>query len=173
MTDEKNIFKYLFTTYYAKVHSYALKMTALDWVADEIAQNVFYKIWLHRDTIFEMTSRSDANIKGYIFMMTRNEVMDWWRSRDQIIKHQEQFIKEFFYETGIEKQLDMQNGLRLVERIVNSFPKTRKKVFVLSRYKHLSNSEIASFLGISKRTVEKHISLSLQQLRNELMSFLV
>ncbi len=171
MKENKDIFEHLFKMYYGKVHGYALKMTAMDWAADEIAQNVFYKIWLHRENIFGKTALDETGMKGYIFMMTRNEVMDFYRSKEQIMKFQQQFVKEFLYETGIEKKLDMQKGLRLVEQIVDSFPKIRKKVFVMSRYKNLTNSEIASFLGISKRTVEKHISLSLQQLRNELLLY--
>lgn len=50
-------------------------------------------------------------------------------------------------------------------------PHTRRRVFSMSRYLELSNAQIADMLGISKRTVEKHISNALEQLRNELATY--
>lgn len=49
---------------------------------------------------------------------------------------------------------------------IGSMPEQRRRVFVMSRVDGLNNSEIAQRLGISKRTVETHISLALAQLKN-------
>jgi RNA polymerase sigma factor (sigma-70 family) len=40
-----------------------------------------------------------------------------------------------------------------------------RSVFVLSRYEHKSNKEIAMQLGISEKTVENHITNAIRQLR--------
>ena len=45
------------------------------------------------------------------------------------------------------------------------FPERRRKIFEMSRFKKMSNLEIAETLHISVRTVEHHIYLSLQNLR--------
>lgn len=48
---------------------------------------------------------------------------------------------------------------------INAMPEQRRRIFVMSRLEGMSNSEIAAKLGISKRTVETHISLALAYLR--------
>lgn len=47
-------------------------------------------------------------------------------------------------------------------------PARRREIFLLSRQQHLSNAQIAQRLGLSVRTVEKHIELALQEIRRAL-----
>ena len=63
---------------------------------------------------------------------------------------------------------DIMDALELDRNIVRSLnlmPEQRRKVFVLSRYRNMSNEEIATLLKLSKRTVEGHISEALKGLR--------
>ena len=53
---------------------------------------------------------------------------------------------------------------RLIQA-VQQMPPQRRSVFEMSRFQHLSSEEIASSLGLSVRTVEKHIQLALDNIR--------
>lgn len=56
----------------------------------------------------------------------------------------------------------------VVERILESMPPQRRRIFAMSRRKGLSDAEIAERLGLSVRTVNKHIELALRDIRLKL-----
>ena len=51
---------------------------------------------------------------------------------------------------------------------ISKMPPQRQLIFRMSRYEHLSNREIAERLGLSVRTVDKHIELALKDLHSTL-----
>ena len=54
-----------------------------------------------------------------------------------------------------------------IRKFIASMPEQRRKVFLLSRYRGLSNKEIADMLGLSVRTVDRHINMALTSLKKE------
>ena len=54
---------------------------------------------------------------------------------------------------------------RTVAVTVDRMPPQRQMVYRLSREEHLSNLEIAERLNLSKRTVDRHLSLALDDIR--------
>ena len=57
---------------------------------------------------------------------------------------------------------DLENEM---ENCLKQLPKRSSEIFLLSRKDHLTNTEIAERLGISKRSVEDQITQALKHLR--------
>ncbi len=167
--NDSAVFERIFVFYYRKVYSYAFRAVRVGWVADEITSSIFYKLWLHHEEIFTGRKvRRIEDLNGYIFAMTRNETAGYFRESQRIEQVQERYADQLVTEMNIHQKIDNQRSLEIIRAVVDSMPRIRRRVFSMSRYLELSNSEIADMLGISKRTVEKHISNALEQLRNEL-----
>ncbi len=68
-------------------------------------------------------------------------------------------------DTDPQREVEYKELIEKVREMIDHMPLQRRKVFMMSREDGLSNREIAERLGISQRTVETHISMSLKELR--------
>lgn len=110
-------------------------------------------------------------VSSYLFVVTHNEVNNYFRECRQIEQLRENFAVQLCCESRIEQTVDAKTALGIIDRVVEGMPAVRKEVLTLSRYHNMTNESIAKRLKISKRTVEKHISLALGQLRLELAAY--
>ena len=167
-------FKEIFEMFYPKVYGFGLKSCGQEWLAEELAHNVFCKLWTHRDNLDlkgKSTKESLAVLSSYLFIITKNEVNNYFRECRQIARLREKFAMQICQESRVEQGLDAKSALGIIDKVVGVMPPIRKEVFSLSRFHNFSNEQIAKRLKISKRTVEKHISLALSSLRMELAAY--
>lgn len=132
--------------------------------AEDLAQNVFMKLWYNR-------SRLDPNLslRNYLFVTARNEVIDFLRSKAHTaMSYREELPEVARPGERAEEAAEYHETNSAVARIVSDMPERRRVVFQMSRYQHKSVEEISRELDLSPRTVEKHIELALKDLRKTL-----
>ena len=159
----------LFTYYHPRVRSFLAGFLKDDEMAGDLAQDLFFKVWLHRETIATV-----ASFSGYLFRMARNMVYDYY-DRHLI---QEKYDRRLYTEGSIrgvcdpvEEELYARELSLLIDLAIEKMPPQRKRIFLLSRKQGLSNEEIAQRMQISKRTVENHITQALNDLRRIILAF--
>lgn len=64
-----NAFKLLFDRYYSQVRFFTLGIVKDSFVADDIAQNVFIKVWTKRELI-----DCERKFNNYLYSITKNEI---------------------------------------------------------------------------------------------------
>lgn len=163
---DENAFHILFDYYYPQVRFFVLGIVKNPYIADEIAQGVFIKLWLSRQSI-----DPDRNFDAWLFTVTRNSLTDYYR-RLQVMESMDG-LHDVSVQAGFDTIYDTRHIEALVRREVDKMPPQRRQVFILSRLEGLSNEEIAVRLGISKRTVERHLNIALGGLRHNLGDFIV
>ncbi len=69
---------------------------------------------------------------------------------------------------GPERHLVATERLKRALAIIDSLPDRRREVFLMHRINEMTHLQISRRLGISTKTVEKHISLAMVQLSREI-----
>ena len=133
--------------------------------AEDIVQNVFMRLWIARERI-----DVERNLRNYLLVAVRNEIYCQLRMAFHARREvRAAAIGDVADSTpGLETELSAREMERIVDRVVEKMPARRREIFIMSRRQHLSNAQIAEQLGLSVRTVEKHIELALHEIRSVL-----
>lgn len=159
-------YEQLFMHYYPIVRAFVLGFVKIDEQTKDIAQDVFMKLWQYRESL-----DAAKPIKPYIFLLARREVCSYFRNKQTVMERNFSEGGGFLPATpddSTQQNLDAGELSTVVESILESMPPQRRRIFSMSRKEGLSDAEIAERLGLSVRTVNKHIELALKDIRLKL-----
>lgn len=158
-------FDILFLQYHPRVVSFLKGFIQNEEEALDMAQDIFIKIWINR------LSLDIRSLKAYLFQMARNMVYDYYR-KNTCYHEYESYEKLTLLSDSPEEDIYAKELSLLIDISIDNMPEQRKRIFKMSRFKGLSNDEIAQNLKISKRTVENHITQALADLRKIILSIM-
>jgi RNA polymerase sigma-70 factor (ECF subfamily) len=131
----------------------------------DVVQDVFVKLWDMRENI-----RADQSLDNLLFIITRNHIFNLSRLKINQSQLHVTALQALEYESSYDASQSL-NATELkdnISHIVDKLPPRRKEVFLMSRMENRSNAEIAQRLSISVRAVERHIYLSLSEIKKGL-----
>lgn len=158
-------FKTLFEMFYPKVKVFLVKLLKDDKASEDIVQDIFVKLWSMGPSLPEITS-----FNAYLYRMTKNAAINYLRDRKSSVDISELLI---MCDGDIEQEYYRKEKELLVRLAVEQMPSQRKRIFTMSRYQGMTNDEIAKSLGLSKHTVENHLTLALKELREIVVAFVL
>lgn len=152
-------FDAIFVKFYPKVLQFVMRFCKDKGEAENIVQELFMNLWIKRERLEEI-----SNLDNYLFVSARHAVA---RYMSESLRFNNEEPKENLQKDELsgEVLLCYKELEAYIMEEINAMPEQRRRIFVMSRLEGMSNSEIAAKLGISKRTVETHISLALAYLR--------
>lgn len=158
---DKVAFSKLFYDYKDRVYSIALRLTDAEYLAEEVVQEVFMKLWQKREIL-----NTIAVFEDYLFIMTRNCVFKALK-RIAMRNNTETGwqIKRPLFENETENDILDGEYEAVLRRAIDLLPPQQKKVFLLSRDDKMKREEIANLLQVSPETVKTHLSRALQHVR--------
>ncbi len=165
IVDESQIkaFTAFYTNFFQKLLLVSDKHVKDIFVAEEIVQDIFLKIWETPENLSEIKL-----IKPYLYRAVINSSINYVNRQKNIEIHHQKIVAEFSEQDLI--QLDEENEwIIILHAEINKLPPQCQKIFKMSRFDHYKYKEIAEIVGISERTVENHISTALKMLRKAML----
>ena len=126
--------------------------------AEDIVQNIFMRLMTTRP-VFD----NAAAFKNWLFVCARNEVVSTLRS-----KWESKVEKVEVFPERVSECIQPETTLSLLDSILAKMPQKRSEVFRMSKLEGLSVEEIAARMGISVRTVQKHLEIASKEVRSHL-----
>ena len=166
-SDEQNRFESLFKLYYSGLVVYASHLTDDSETAEDLVHDLFIHIWENIRLL------DTENIKAYLFTSIRHRALNHLAHLKIRNEYQEKIIQKgdltglLTWEYYVEEELRQH-----IETAINHLSPQARKIFLMSRFDHKTAVIIAHELGLSPRTVEKHIEVALKSLKKELADYL-
>lgn len=165
---DQTAFELLFRFYYPGLVVFAKQIVFDNDEAEEIVQEFFVQLWTGHKNI-----KKSSSLKNYFFVSVKNRAFNFLK-REQIksktIEDLKQLVKEdMLYNPDLFVVSELQDQ---INDAFKKLPKRTCEIFLLSRIEGLTNSEIATRLDLSKRTVETQNSNALKILRKELKEYM-
>lgn len=163
---DERAFATLFNHYYCLVRPFVWKFTQSPRDTEEILQETFIKIWLHRYKITEI-----ENLRAWIFKIASRECLYTLRKnlhyRQKMSALQMGIPAEALEETPADLVQTAEIS-RIVQKAVDQMPVQRKRIYQMSRDEGMKPGEIAEALSLSVSTVKNVLSTSLKYIRDRL-----
>jgi RNA polymerase sigma-70 factor (ECF subfamily) len=150
--------------YYQELRRFVLQRTGSPALADDIVQET----WIRASTAGVVMP---DNPRAYLYRMARNLAVDYERRRRAIERAKaDEAVPEDIASADPppDAAVAARQELKILLHAVQELPEKCRRVFILYRGEGLTMREIAMRLGISDKTVEKHIARAMIHCRRRL-----
>ncbi|MGJ5643066.1 RNA polymerase sigma factor [Formosa sp. S-31] len=146
--NDKTAFKTLFERYYQRINTYVFTFVHDNEKANDIAQQVFVKLWEQRERMSSISSP-----RSYLYSIAYNIYVDDYRG----LKREQLFLEEL-QRRSLAAQIEVNDELtqariKKLKAVIDTLPKRCKEVLLLNKIEGLKYKEIAEQLDISVHTV--------------------
>ncbi|MEM1336284.1 MAG: RNA polymerase sigma factor [Bacteroidota bacterium] len=129
--------------------------------AEDLVQEAFVKLWNNcKKVLFEKA-------RGFLFAVAKNAFYNQVEHQKVVLKYSKQPQKNTDIETP-EFQLEEKEFMERLQNAIANLPEGQREVFLLNRMDQMTYKEIAGFLGVSQKAVEKRMHKALVKLRRAL-----
>ena len=162
-------FERVFKTHFKRLHAYAFTILRDEIQAEEMVQQVFFKLW-ERNENLSLT----GSVSAYLYRAVHNESLNYLKH--QKVRSNHQLHVAYSMKNEVEhpaKRVITGELEKKIHTALNELPEQCRTIFQMSRFDELKYREIADKLGISVKTVENQMGKALKLLREKLVDFLI
>lgn len=161
-------FEEVFKTHFKALHAYACTLLREDSLAEEMVQQVFFKIWEKKEFL-----KIESSATAYLYRSVYHECLNYLKHQKVRAAYQ-QYAATMGEPTtgGAAQKIQLSELQQQIDRALSELPEQCRTIFQMSRYEELKYQEIADRLGLSVKTIENQMGKALRLLREKLRDFL-
>lgn len=167
MKDGTAFFEAAFKNHFKALHAYAITIIRDDAMAEEIVQNVFYKLWKNRETI-----EINQSLQAYLYRAVYNDSLNHLKHEKVKATYRSYAAYSMSHSDNATDKTKMRELEQKLDEALKELPEQCRTIFQMSRFEELKYMQIADRLGISVKTVENQMGKALKLLRLKLVDFL-
>jgi RNA polymerase sigma-70 factor, ECF subfamily len=152
-----DVFTKLFAESRDALHRYIRRFVGSSETAKEIVQEAFLRTYRERDSV--------TTLRAFLFSTARNLAANEYRHRRTVERDAAGNFGDSRVNPqseSLESELLRDERNRLVQEAIDHLPRQCRAAFTLRVFHECSYKEVADRLGISAKTVEKHIARGLR-----------
>ncbi|MFH1075168.1 MAG: sigma-70 family RNA polymerase sigma factor [Candidatus Firestonebacteria bacterium] len=149
-----------------KIFHYLLCILCSKEKAEDVMQNLFVSIVEKRDKISKV-----SNITGYIFMMAKNQAIDYIRAAKKERIFKEEDLSNVLCLKEPDKEEKDKTIRKDIAEAINSLPLKQKEVISMKIFQEMTFEEISKTLNISINTISGRYRYGINKLRRKLRRF--
>lgn len=153
-SSDEQAFAALYHRYVSELYQYAFNILKQASLAEEVVQDVFTKVWLHKHSLQVI-----ANFEAYLHMAVRNACLNSLRTITREKRNRQEYMHHS--EKAEAPSFDYSDSLR---NLLSSLPHRQRMVYSL-HLQGFRRDEIAHLLDISINTVKSHLAASVRSAR--------
>jgi RNA polymerase sigma-70 factor (ECF subfamily) len=150
-------------TFHVPLQQFIRRRVSDETAAEDLLQDVFLDIHQHIDTL-----RDVKKLESWIYQVTRNAIIDYYRSRRATTTLEEpeaSRLPEELPDEDIVTEL-----LPCVRAMVLSLPAQDRQALILTEYQGLTQKELAERLGLSVSGAKSRVQRAREKLKQQLLA---
>jgi len=169
LTDQvdASIFEQVFKAQFKNLYAYAFSIVKDESVAKEIVQQVFFKLWQHKDRF-----RSIDALPPYLYKSVHNAALNHLEHLKVRAAYRQHYLHASEEAATTPERLQAKEMESKIAEAYKALSEKSRLIFHLSRYEGLKYAEIARKLQLTEKAVEKHMTKALKIFRSKLSEYL-
>ncbi|GAA3575702.1 RNA polymerase sigma-70 factor [Snuella lapsa] len=155
-------YNYLVDEYHHELCVYAGNLTRDIFTAEDIVQNVFLKLWEQREKL-----NSKFSIKSFLYRSVYHEFINQYRKKVTLTEVEKEYNNRLNTIIEGENTAEITNLIAMVKAEIQHLPPKCKEMFLLSKQEGLTNVEIAQYLKVSTKAVERQMTRAFSIIREK------
>lgn len=156
-------FRVIFDRHWDRLYNYMLTLTKSSEVAEEIATDVFLKLWTGRELLPGI-----HNLEAFLLRVAHNKAMDFFNVAARNARYQKIIFESLRSPEvpGADYRLLDKEAQGLLTEVLSTLSFRRRLVFTMHRIEGLSHEEIAQRLDLSHQTVKNTMVAAQRSVRD-------